>query len=330
MPDMNTGTTPMSVWHSMRIRALYPFVLGYFAGIPREQRAGLRVLDVPAGTGVLSVPLAAAGFDVTPADLFPETFDNFAARTRGQPVSQAFAHLTKGAFPPALRQGLFGDPAADPLCQTQARGVAADMEKPLPFADGSFDIALCVEGIEHVVDRHRTLSELRRVLRPGGRLLITTPNLLSLRGRVSYALTGQRAFKSHIDEYTSVWGVSDDGLRTYHGHAFLISYYQLRYSLRHCGFRLVRPLRSNWSPSSLLLSPLIPLVALATLMSQRRARKAYERMGPAGRLPKGAENPFRQITRHVLSPALLFNSTLMLEAEAVDRSPLVNPAEGKP
>ncbi len=45
----------------------------------------------------------------------------------------------------------------------------------LPFVDGSFDTALLAEVLEHVPEPDRMVSELARVLRPGGRLLLTVP-----------------------------------------------------------------------------------------------------------------------------------------------------------
>jgi SAM-dependent methyltransferase len=45
----------------------------------------------------------------------------------------------------------------------------------LPVADGSFEIALLTQVLEHVVDPIAVLAELRRVLVPGGRLLLTVP-----------------------------------------------------------------------------------------------------------------------------------------------------------
>ena len=45
----------------------------------------------------------------------------------------------------------------------------------LPFADESFDAVLCSEVLEHVPQPSMVLSELRRVLKPGGRLFMTTP-----------------------------------------------------------------------------------------------------------------------------------------------------------
>jgi ubiquinone/menaquinone biosynthesis C-methylase UbiE len=47
----------------------------------------------------------------------------------------------------------------------------------LPFADQVFDVVLATEVFEHVVDLDGVLAELKRVLRPGGKLLVTAPFL---------------------------------------------------------------------------------------------------------------------------------------------------------
>lgn len=46
----------------------------------------------------------------------------------------------------------------------------------IPFPDESFDTVLMIEVIEHVEGDRQTLKEIRRVLRPGGRLILATPN----------------------------------------------------------------------------------------------------------------------------------------------------------
>jgi len=51
---------------------------------------------------------------------------------------------------------------------------------PLPFRAGSFDALFAGELVEHLVDPRLGLEEFRRVLRPGGALILTTPNRLRL------------------------------------------------------------------------------------------------------------------------------------------------------
>jgi SAM-dependent methyltransferase len=52
----------------------------------------------------------------------------------------------------------------------------------MPFADGSFDFVFSTDILEHVEDDNRALSEIHRVLKPGGRCLITVPAFPSLWG----------------------------------------------------------------------------------------------------------------------------------------------------
>jgi SAM-dependent methyltransferase len=59
--------------------------------------------------------------------------------------------------------------------EPEARLVRADAAR-LPLPDASFDLVTSFETLEHVPDACALLSELRRVLRPGGRLVLSTPN----------------------------------------------------------------------------------------------------------------------------------------------------------
>ena len=63
----------------------------------------------------------------------------------------------------------------------------------LPFEDGSFDRALCLDVLEHLPfpDQSRALAELFRVLKPGGELLVSVPNLAHLQSRIHFLLRGR-------------------------------------------------------------------------------------------------------------------------------------------
>jgi ubiquinone/menaquinone biosynthesis C-methylase UbiE len=56
--------------------------------------------------------------------------------------------------------------------------------EPLPFPDAQFDLIFAGEVIEHLVDTDGFLAEIRRCCKPGGNLLLTTPNLASFENRV--------------------------------------------------------------------------------------------------------------------------------------------------
>jgi ubiquinone/menaquinone biosynthesis C-methylase UbiE len=57
----------------------------------------------------------------------------------------------------------------------EASFVELDPDAPFTLDDSAFDLVLCAETVEHVRDVQLFLSEIRRVLRPGGELALTTP-----------------------------------------------------------------------------------------------------------------------------------------------------------
>jgi SAM-dependent methyltransferase len=72
----------------------------------------------------------------------------------------------------------------------------------LPFPDAHFDLVLATDVLEHIDDEAAALSELRRVLRPGGTLMVTVP------------------------AFPSLWGLQDDRshhFRRYHKHELVAS-----------------------------------------------------------------------------------------------------------
>lgn len=65
------------------------------------------------------------------------------------------------------------------------KAAVCNLEESLPFADAEFDLITACEVIEHIYDTDFFIEELKRILKNGGILIITTPNLVSLRNRMT-------------------------------------------------------------------------------------------------------------------------------------------------
>lgn len=87
-----------------------------------------------------------------------------------------------------------------------------DLSKSLPFEDASFDVVVLQEVIEHLPCHLSIVSELSRVLKPGGTLLLSTPNLHRIHSRFYFFLTGAHKLKrSRLG-----WDVSREETYAYH------------------------------------------------------------------------------------------------------------------
>ena len=88
----------------------------------------------------------------------------------------------------------------------------ARIDGPLPVSDNACDAVWASEVIEHVADTARWLSEIRRVLRPEGRLLLTTPNHSRLRLLVAGIELYSEPLGDHLHLYctSSLRGVLAD------------------------------------------------------------------------------------------------------------------------
>lgn len=125
----------------------------------------------------------------------------------------------------------------------------ADMSKELPFETNTFDYIVSIEGIEHIENPFFFLRECTRVLKPNGKLLLTTPNVSSLENRFSFFLTGSHGepAKPIRDDLPNIWG----------RHINLIPFHQLEIFLRLVGFEIQTLTTQRMRTGSLLLYPVV-------------------------------------------------------------------------
>jgi 2-polyprenyl-6-hydroxyphenyl methylase / 3-demethylubiquinone-9 3-methyltransferase len=127
---------------SRPLHDLNPARLGYIA--ERVALKGARVLDVGCGGGLLSEALARAGADVTAIDLAPAVLD------------VARLHLYESALNVDYRE-------------ISVEALAAEMP-------ATFDVVTCMEMLEHVPDPGSVIGACATLLKPGGRLFLSTLN----------------------------------------------------------------------------------------------------------------------------------------------------------
>jgi 2-polyprenyl-3-methyl-5-hydroxy-6-metoxy-1,4-benzoquinol methylase len=103
---------------------------------------------------------------------------------------------------------LAGIDIAPPSAMPGMRFYSLDLDDPrFPLADGSIDLALAVEVLEHIENVGAFLAEIRRVLSPKGRLLLTTPNVHSVEARLRLLLIGQLKQFDNIGDPTHIYPV---------------------------------------------------------------------------------------------------------------------------
>lgn len=148
----------------------------------------LKVCDLPCGAGAFSAQLAARGMDVTGVDI----------------------------------------EAAEPFHFDTSRRVIADANLRLPFEDAHFDALVSIEGIEHLENPSFFLRECARIVKPGGHIFLTTPNVDSIRSRRYIMLKGYHRF----------FAPEGDSRKQY-GHLLPIDMVFLKGAARRAGLEIV-------------------------------------------------------------------------------------------
>lgn len=129
------------------------FFNGYVRWVLHYAQRGYRVLDLGCGNGMSSFLLNKRGLNVVGSDI-----SHLFLKNKGEYISPSLSFIT-----------------ADAQC--------------LPFKENSFDLVSSMSLLEHVPDTEKFLSEMIRVAKPGGIILIMAPNLLSPIAAIKVFLT---------------------------------------------------------------------------------------------------------------------------------------------
>ena len=164
-------------WHRPRVEGASPTSPWHRLAVAQlGDIAGLQVLEIGCGVGEFSRLLAERGARVTGADISRVAIEETGHQLEGFEGTEAMV--------------------AD-ICA-------------VPFRDESFDLVVSLETIEHSSDPRKALSELVRVTRRGGRLIVSNPNYLDFIGlyRLAKRLSGRQFSEAGqpINRWTTLLG----------------------------------------------------------------------------------------------------------------------------
>ncbi len=195
---------------------------------------GRRILDLGAGAGYMTQKMSAA------------------LRAKGLKPDE---HL--------LAMDLFGD-------GYRCEGVPfqqADLNQPLPLASASFDAIYSIEVIEHLRRPYDFLAECHRVLKPGGLLVYSTPNVLHALSRFKQLFTGFN------DLYVPP-SIKPENSGRLCGHIMPLPYAYHVYGLRSAGFAQIEFVPDRIKRGAMAFAILLfPFFKLASALHQRRVRR---------------------------------------------------------
>lgn len=174
-----------------------------------------------------------------------------------------------------------------------ANFAVADMNQRLPFADDFFDAVVCIDGIEHIERPFDFVLECRRITRPGGIVILSTPNITALRSRWRWLLTGfHNKCRSPLDEKNP---------NPLH-HINMTSFPEMRYMLHRSDFSVTDIKTNRYKLLSLAYAPL----ALPSYLATARVLSKEE---DPGQRRRNAE-----ILRQLYCKELLFGETMIVVA----------------
>jgi SAM-dependent methyltransferase len=135
----------------------------------------------------------------------------------------------------ALDYGMYAKAFREPVADRGVDYRECDLGRErLPFGDNSFDFAIYTDVIEHhAFSPKRVLAEIHRVLVPGGRLILATPNHASIYNRIKLCFG-----HSVNDEFDYFFNTTRDA-KTYPGHHREFTREEIRSALEQTNFRVL-------------------------------------------------------------------------------------------
>lgn len=148
-----------------------------------------------------------------------------------------------------------------------------DLNGELPFGNRSFDYLTCLEGLEHIENPQQAIREFARMLRPGGTVIVSIPNILNIEERLKWLLYGYTShFKPMTRTHVARLRAEYDNREEIAAHVNPIAYSELRYILEKYGFQIVGVHRDKPKSNAWLYWPIVLLIRLVARLTPTAKR----------------------------------------------------------
>ena len=149
-----------------------------------------------------------------------------------------------------------------------------NLDTRLPYEDGAFDDIVCIEGLEHIENPSNAIREFSRLIKSGGTLVISIPNIMNIEERLKWLFAG---YTSHFKPLSAP---VREAIEREHGdileaalHIRPIGYSEIRFLLETNGFELERACRDARKTNAWLFLPLVWLIRLASKLEPAARRR---------------------------------------------------------
>jgi SAM-dependent methyltransferase len=149
-----------------------------------------------------------------------------------------------------------------------------DLSGTLPYPSRSFGYITSLDGLEHIDSPPQAFREYRRLLKPGGHLIISVPNIMNVEERLKWLFFGYTShFKPLSNEFKAQIAYDTAGKNEIAVHANPIGYNELRYYLELNHFEIQGVYRDRVKGNQWLYWPVIALIRLAAALTSEARRK---------------------------------------------------------
>jgi ubiquinone/menaquinone biosynthesis C-methylase UbiE len=150
----------------------------------------------------------------------------------------------------------------------------ANLDEKLPYNDNLFDYIVCVEGLEHIENPANAIREFSRLLKSGGNLIVSVPNIMNIEERLKWLFNGYTShFKPLSNDALAKISSEFGGMEEIALHVNPIGYSEVRYLLEKNGFEIKQTYLDKPKKNSWLYFPIVALIRLASKLSSTEKRK---------------------------------------------------------